>query len=442
MRAAPISAPAPAPTPTPTTTPTPTPTRSPPTITLASVISRFESDFLAQYQDRLLPSQRNALGAMKDCRSSLCAQMLAQCSSCGQQRLVPHSCGHRSCPHCQHFESQRWIQRQTQALLPGSYFLITFTLPQELRGLAWSHQQTVYAALMQCAWETLAQFSRNHRQLRGQAGAVGVLHTHSRRLEFHPHVHMSMPASAFDAKHGLWRSLRKTGKGGHYLFSHKALAAVFRGKLLEALKAEGLTPAICLPERWVVDCKSVGNGHKALVYLGRYLYRGVIQERDIVRCAHGQVTFRYRDSATGRNAFRTLSGAAFLWLVLRHVLPRGFRRSRNFGLLHPNCRHQQRLNLLRLRMQQHPGAPTSASSEPAQAPALSERPKLQCRCCGALMVIVRRRILPAVFVNGGHAKAQRAAHGPVHAARERQVAQQVAEQVAEQVREQVREQGR
>ena len=410
---------------TPTPTPTPTPTRPPPAITLASVISRFESDFLAKYQDRLLPSQRHALGVMKGCRSSLCAQMLAQCSSCGAQRLVPHSCGHRSCPHCQHFESQRWIERQTQAMLPGNYFLITFTLPQELRGLAWTHQQTVYAALMQCAWETLAQFSRNHRQLKGQAGAVGVLHTHSRRLEFHPHVHMSMPASAFDAEHGLWRSLRKTSKGGHYLFSHKALAKVFQGKLLAALKGEGLTPPICLPQRWVVDCKSVGNGHKALVYLGRYLYRGVIQERDIVACVDGQVKFHYRDSATGRNAFRTLSGADFLWLVLQHVLPKGFRRSRNFGLLHPNCRHQQRLNLLRLRMRQQPGAPTSASSEPAQAtvpaPALSQRPKLQCRCCGTLMGIVRRRILPAMFVNGRHAKAERAPDTPVRAPGKRQV---------------------
>ena len=91
----------------------------------------------------MLPSQLKALKAMQGCRSSLCAQMLAQCTSCGQQRLVPHSCGHRSCPHCQHFESQRWIERQTQALLPGTYFLITFTLPAELRGLAWHHQQTV-----------------------------------------------------------------------------------------------------------------------------------------------------------------------------------------------------------------------------------------------------------------------------------------------------------
>ena len=86
--------------------------------------------------------------------------------------------------------------------------------------------------------------------------------------------------------------------------------------------------------------------HKALVYLGRYLYRGVIQERDIVRCAQGQVTLRYRDSGTGKNTLRTVSGADFLQLVLQHVLPKGFRRSRNFGLAHPNCKHHQRLALL------------------------------------------------------------------------------------------------
>ena len=97
----------------------------------------------------------------------------------------------------------------------------------------------------------------------------------------------------------------------------------FAPKLLAALNAQGLTVPVCLPERWVVDCKSVGNGEKALVYLGRYLYRGVIQERDILRCAHGQVTFRYRDSASGRNTTRTVSGAHFLWLVLQHVKPQG-----------------------------------------------------------------------------------------------------------------------
>jgi hypothetical protein len=83
----------------------------------------------------------------------------------------------------------------------------------------------------------------------------------------------------------------------------------------------------------------VGSGESALIYLGRYLYRGVIQENDIVACANGQVSFRYRNAKTTRRERRTVSGAQFLWLVLQHVLPKGFRRARNFGFLHPNCKH-------------------------------------------------------------------------------------------------------
>ncbi len=87
-----------------------------------------------------------------------------------------------------------------------------------------------------------------------------------------------------------------------------------------------------------VNCKSVGTGDNALTYLGRYLYRGMIQEKDIVTCKEGRVTFRYQNSKTKKRAYRTVSGAKFLWLVLQHVLPKGFRRARNFGFLHPNSK--------------------------------------------------------------------------------------------------------
>ena len=223
-----------------------------------------------------------------------------------------------------------------------------------------------------------------------------MLHTHSRALSFHPHVHVVMPAAALDADKGLWRTLRKSAKGasasgssGGYLFNHKALAKVFRGKLLAALAEEGLTLLVCLPEKmggkWVVDCKCVGNGHKALVYLGLYLYRGVIQERDIISCENGQVTYRWRDSKTKKMTLRSVSGATFLWLVLQHVLPKGFRRSRNFGFLHPNSKRL--IALLKLLVFKQPAAPPTPPAP---------RPQLLCTCCGAPMVIVRRRILPSI----------------------------------------------
>lgn len=353
-------------------------------ISLSSVIARFEAAYLQQYAHTLLPSQRQALAAMKHCRTAMAPRMLAHCSACDEQRVVPHSCGHRSCPHCQHHESQQWLERQRQRQLPGDYFMLTFTLPAQFRELAWRHQRTLYALLFECAWDTVRTFCQNDRQLQGSAGAVAVLHTHSRRLDYHPHVHLVMPAAALDAQQRCWRTKTRSVNGSRYLFSHRAVAKVFRAKLLAALRREGLPLPTRHPAQWVVDCKCVGSGEKALVYLGRYLYRGVIREQDILSCEQGQVRFRYRDSKTGKMEVRTLSGAAFLQLLLQHVLPKGFRRARNFGFLHPNSKRA--ITLLQVVLKVVPAAPGTWSKP--RAPWL-------CACCGAPMEIVRRRLPPA-----------------------------------------------
>lgn len=386
---------------------------------MAELIERFEPALLSRYEDRLLPSQRHALAAMKRCRTRFAPRMLAACTACGEQRSVPHSCGHRACPHCQHHESQVWLQRQLKSLVPATYFMVTFTVPAELRGLTWGHQRVMYALLMQCAWATLNTFSRNDAKLgagtpSATAGAVGVLHTHNRQLDFHPHVHMVMPAATLDAEQGLWRTKArptrarrgkvrptqarrskdsaaklstKTGNtpaGGGYLFNERALATVFRAKLLDAIEGAGLRLPPGLPAEWVAHCKAVGDGQKALLYLSRYLYRGVIQEADILRCDdQGRVTFQYRHAKTGKLAQRTLPGADFLWHVLQHVLPRGFRRSRNFGFLHPNSAGAIRLlQVLHLRV-----PPNS------QTKTMPERPAWRC-ACGQPMHVVRRRMPP------------------------------------------------
>jgi hypothetical protein len=263
--------------------------------------------------------------------------------------------------------------------VPGQYFLLTFTLPAEFRALALADPCTLYDVLMQCSWQTLLTFSRNDKQLQGTPGAVAVLHTHSRRLDYHPHVHCVVPAAAIDTEKRRWRT--KSGK--RYLFNHQALAKVFRAKMLEALTEAGLNLPECHPRKWVVDCKHVGSGEKALVYLGRYLYRGVLQEKDILACDNGQVTFRYRNSKTRRTETRTLQGADFLWLLLQHVLPKGLRRARNFGFLHPNSKRL--IQLLHLLFKLDPGSALAS---------LKPRPPLLCPYCGGPMIIVRTRLLP------------------------------------------------
>lgn len=112
-------------------------------ILLSSLIDQFEADLLASYQDVLLPGHRQALAAMKHCRTAQSRMMQAQCEDCEKLSFIPHSCGHRHCPHCQQHESQQWLERQVQKRVPAEYFLLTFTLPKELRALAWQQQRTL-----------------------------------------------------------------------------------------------------------------------------------------------------------------------------------------------------------------------------------------------------------------------------------------------------------
>ena len=122
-------------------------------IRLASVIDAFAADLRTQYGSQLSSAHLQELAAMRRCRTQASAKMQVQCTGCAHQTLVPHSCGHRHCPHCQHHESQQWLERQLKRLVPAGYFLITFTLPAELRPLAWTHQRVVYDLLLRCGWE-------------------------------------------------------------------------------------------------------------------------------------------------------------------------------------------------------------------------------------------------------------------------------------------------
>jgi WD40 repeat protein len=350
-------------------------------IRVSSIIKTFEKSFIAQYESKLLSSHRKALAAMRICRTKQSPKMLVSCSDCEQQLYVPHSCGHRNCPHCQAHESQQWLERQLKKQVPADYFLITFTLPAEFRALVWRHQRKLFDVMIQCSWDTLKTFSRNDKQLQGIPGAITVLHTHSRCLDFHPHVHVVMPAGAIERVKRLWRTKKSKNKKP-YLFNHTALAEVFRARMLEAITRAGLAlPAAKYPKKWVVDCKAVGSGEKALVYLGRYLYRGVIQEKDIVACENGNVTYRYQNSESKQTEFKTVTGEKFLWLLLQHILPKGFRRARNFGFLHPNSK--QLIQILQLICKLDPNRVLKW---------IRKRPPMVCRCCGGIMTIIKTRI--------------------------------------------------
>jgi len=349
-------------------------------IRLASIVKEYEKEFIRKYKKQILPSHLKTLYAIKTCRSEYSPKMLMKCESkdCSNQILVPHSCGNRHCPHCQNHETQVWIDKQLKKQVPANYFMITFTLPQEFRKAAWYNQRIVYKILFDSAWATIKSFCLNDKKLGGTPGAIAVLHTNSRELNFHPHIHILLPGAAINKKKQLWSE-----KKSKYLFNHKALAKVFRAKMLDAFNKNNLKLPSNYPKNWVVNCKNVGKGRKALIYLSKYLYRGVISEKNILGCKNGKVTFGYINSKTNKYQTKTVSAAYFLWLVLQHVLPRGFRRSRNYGFLHTNSKKLIRIIQWMFRL----------NTAPLNSDQIKPIPKMICKCCGAFMKIVKTRLI-------------------------------------------------
>jgi hypothetical protein len=337
---------------------------------LADIIDQYYDAYLNLYADTILPGHMKALNAMQACRTSEAGEMYVKCPECDHIQWHPMSCGHRNCPRCQNHETTQWIDRQTQKLLPVQYFLVTFTLPFQFRDVAYGNQRAVYALLFSSVSTTLKDFGLNPRHLGAHIGMTMVLHTHSRRLEYHPHIHVVVPGGGIDKKRRQWKK-----KKGKYLFNHKALAKVFRGRFLHGLNTQGLSVPRGIRPDWVVDCSRVGSGMSAVKYLSRYLYRGVISERNIISNQNGQVTFKYVDGQTGETCRRTIKGEDFLRLILCHVLPRGFRRVRDYGFLHSNAKKMLFLVQLVLHV---------------RIVAIQSRPKpaFKCPCCNAPMTVV------------------------------------------------------
>lgn len=311
-------------------------------ISLASVATQYQDDFKKNYGHLMQTIHYRALDKIIQCHTPQAGALLYHCNACDVDTTLYPSCGHRHCPACQHKANNDWLESQRQKLLPVDYYLVTFTIPYQLRAFVWHHQSWAYQAMFQATKETLLSFFKRDKQLGEQIGLSAVLHTNSRRLDYHPHIHFVVPSGSFNKAHTLWQE--KTGK---YLFKADNLAKVFRGKLIALMKDAGYYLPAETPKSWVTDCERVGRGDAALIYLSRYLYRGVISENNILSLQNGQVTFRYKDSKT--KAFKTIEEPAikFMWRIMQHVLPKGFRRTRNFGFLHGNAaRTLKRLQLL------------------------------------------------------------------------------------------------
>ncbi|MDQ5853023.1 MAG: IS91 family transposase [Chloroflexota bacterium] len=352
--------------------------------TVADIFRRYGPAYRAKFGAHIPAHHRTVMAAIEQCRTEVLGGHIYTCPACATTRYSYHSCRNRHCPTCQQGHTQTWLAQQHQLLLPVPYFLVTFTLPSELRSIARQHQRRVYALLFRSSATALQQLATDPRFLGGQIGMLGVLQTWTRDLRYHPHIHYLVPGGALAPDGSGWR-----GAKGRILLHVKPLAKLFRGKVRAALQQLGLeteTPSKTWSKPWVVDCRPVGSGQAALKYLAPYIFRVALSNNRIVSVANDAVTFRYRVGDTKKTKTCTLAAEKFIARFLQHVLPRGFVKVRYFGLFSPGKRHvlaQVRALLAVAARVDHLGVPSS--SPPST---LSEQPACQsprCPVCGTLM---------------------------------------------------------
>jgi Putative transposase/Transposase zinc-binding domain len=358
---------------------------------VADVFRRYGAEYLEWFGQDLLPSHRRAMNDIMNCRTEALGGHLLQCDHCGQEHYAYHSCRNRSCPKCHHQDTEAWLAERRQELLPVPYFHVVFTLPQELRPLVRQNQQDLYDILLRAAAQSLITLAADPHYVGGLIGVLCGLHTWTRALAYHPHVHCLVPAGGVSADHQQWRPARQT-----YLVPVRALSAMFRGRFCALVHQE--RPDLNLPESvwttdWVVYCKPTVQGTESVLdYLGRYVHRIALTNSRILSIDDGRVCFRYADSRTHRWKTMTLPAQEFIRRFLQHVLPLGFHKVRYYGLWSPT--HRSLLHRLQLCLAGHePPAPLASPDQARQPPACEYSPPQagqHCRHCGqGLLVVIR-----------------------------------------------------
>ncbi len=291
----------------------------------------------------LTAEQRKVMWAIENCRTAVLGGHLDVCNACGFAAPSFNSCRNRHCPKCQSLAQAKWMEQRAQRILPTHYFHVVFTLPQQLKPLARDNPKLMFNLLFRAASRTLLEFGQS--RLEAQLGFTAVLHTWTRMLLFHPHLHCIVTGGGLNHLQQQWNAANP-----RFLFPVKAMSRLFRGKFLDALSlaydqdelelsanASHLRNSPRFRELkdklysidWVVYSKRpFGGPEQVFNYLGRYTHRVGISNRRLIRIDDHGVCFKTKNGNTV-----TVAPEEFIRRFLLHVLPKGFVKIRHFGLM-------------------------------------------------------------------------------------------------------------
>ncbi len=290
----------------------------------------------------LTKEQRQAMWAIQSCRTAVLGGHVDECVDCGHERPSYNSCRNRHCPKCQAMTAAKWLEQRNKRLLPVHYFHVVFTLPAELRAVALLNRRRIFDLLFRAASRTLLTLGRDPKRYGALLGVTAVLHTWTRDLRFHPHLHCIVTGGGLSVNGEQW-----VDSSADFLFAVKVVGKLFRGKFLDAvarahrkaefalphpLSAPGAFDDLCgrlYHKDWVVYAKRPFAGpQQVFTYLGQYTHRVGISNHRLLSITAETVTIATRD---GKSA--TMSPEVFIRRFLQHILPSGYVKVRHYGLM-------------------------------------------------------------------------------------------------------------
>lgn len=291
----------------------------------------------------LTPEQREVMACIEACRTAVLGGHVDVCPDCGHKTEPSYnSCRNRHCPKCQALDQACWLESRVDRILPVPYFHVVFTLPAELKPLALRNRRLIYDLLFSTASRTLKQLGTDPQRLGALLGITAVLHTWTRDLRFHPHLHCIVTGGGLSLDDERW-----VPSSNKFLFPVGVIGKLYRAKFVAAFKRlyrrgqldlgpdesrSDYLPELCnslFKNNWVVYCKRPFAGpDKLFAYLGRYTQRVAISNHRLLSVTDQAVTFITRDRKTA-----TLHPQEFIRRFLLHVLPKDFYKIRHYGLL-------------------------------------------------------------------------------------------------------------
>lgn len=301
--------------------------------------------------------------AIMNCKTGALGQNMSACDECGYKDVHNNSCRNRHCPSCQAIPKEIWIDARKSEVVDSPYFHVVFTLPHELNPLMYANQKLLYSLFYKCVSETISELASDKKYLGAQIGSIQILHTWGQNLSYHPHIHLIVLGG------GLTQLNEFRVAGKKFFLPVRVMSKLFRGKFLCNLRSlynkgrlnisESISnlKANCnwnlfidslFTKGWVPYIKDTFNGASNVIeYLGRYTHRIAISNSRIVDVSETHVTFKYKDYSDNNNIKEmTLEGVEFLRRFLMHVLPKGFVKIRNYGIL-SNRTKNIKLSLIR-----------------------------------------------------------------------------------------------